>query len=127
MKRSLARKLQNKEAFNELNVSWVICSHQKKKNGAEDGVIVLIYTIRHPIRWVRNSSYTVVTSSYITTQACGLCVMVTKTLIAMLWRRRAVRDRRGGLRSRGILSASRSHLIGHLSHVYSIEWFVFTA
>lgn len=40
--------------------------HMLVQKGAEAGVIVLIYTIRHPIRWVRNSTRTVVTPSYIT-------------------------------------------------------------
>ncbi len=96
--------------------------HMLVQKWAEAGVIVLIYTIRHPIRWVRNSSLTVVTSSYITAKPVDSVLRHEDTQIAMLCRRR-VRERRGGSRSRGIWSASRSHLTGHLSRVYSIEWF----
>jgi len=70
--------------------------HMLAQKGAEARVIVLIYTIQHPICWVRNSTRTVVTASYIT----------AKPVDSVLWTQRHtdcnVHERRGGLRSRGI-------------------------
>lgn len=119
MKKSLARKFQNKEAFNELNVSWVICSSKKGRKPeslywfTQSGILftgseIAPVLLSHP--HISQRSLWIVRYGHKDTQ------------IAML-RRRGVRERRGGLRSRGFWSAFRSNLTERLSQVYSIEWF----